>query len=271
MQWFLLLHKKELYICFTIMIILAIGSFFTECLYYFKLDYSELHSSDMLFYLRAYNYTYHGIMITLYPLLVVIPFADSYLIDEHFNIIPIIKTRTKIEHYYLSKMLFVFVSAFIILLIPQLLNVLLNAITFPASVIGDFTNGQYGRNYVYALAEFAYPKLFDSHPNLYNLLFICIFAIVGSLIATIVYCFSFYFRKSRLFIICLYFLVSHTVMLINLWANLPIDIDINTYLFACNASLKKSDEFFIAYIIGCVLLITILSRATILRFRKQII
>lgn len=271
LQWKLLFRRKEFYLSFAIMLGLAVAAFVTDCREYYGWDLSECHSASMLFYLRTYNASFSGIVMSLYPLLAVLPFADSYIVDRHNAVLPVLLAKGKFRDYYFSKMLVTFLASFLVLFVPQAVNMALNAVAFPWTVPGDFTNVLYGWTYAGTIESFAFPRLLNDHPGLYNLLFALTLSVTGGLMAAVSYCLSYILNKSRVLIICLMFLLLNVITLICQALRLSTDAHITSYLFPCAPLDYHNFWIFAGYIAAFLLIGAACTFYNLLHHKKRVV
>ena len=123
----------------------------------------------------------HGECQTLYtilPLLASLPFAGTLVSDKKYGYIQNIVTRTTRNSYYISKIITVFLSGFIVTLSILIFDLLLTMCVFPILPPEVIT-----ANYPSAYEESMFLELFINHPFTYTLLYIMIDSIFMGLIA----------------------------------------------------------------------------------------
>lgn len=152
----------------------------------------EGHSlQPMLFYL-------------LFPLIAVLPFADSYFSDVQTGYMKNICTRTEKKNYCIAKYCATFISAGFVIVFPLVLNLILTACILP-SVPPDPVAGTYG------IWEFTtMGSIFLRFPYLYVLIYLLIDFIFGGLFACLSLVASFF--VSNKFIVLLVPFVSYLFM-----------------------------------------------------------
>ena len=123
----------------------------------------------------------HGECQTLYtilPLLASLPFAGTLVSDKKYGYIQNIVTRTTRNSYYISKIITVLLSGFIVTLSILIFDLLLTMCVFPILPPEVIT-----ANYPSAYEESMFLELFINHPFTYTLLYIMIDSIFMGLIA----------------------------------------------------------------------------------------
>lgn len=179
----------------------------------------------------------------LLPLVVTIPFSDTFFTDRSGHILPSIFTRGRVHHYYFSKMAIVALSASVIIFAPFLLNLILGLIAFPADSVnyfGGLTTDQ-SQYYSTILNNYLFPELFVKSPYLYHFVFLLLLLAFSGLGAVLAYQISFFIKKSRLLVLCSFFIINDIV---TLCSNLMQSNQIPTftpmdYLFAGNTTAGK--------------------------------
>ena len=111
------------------------------------------------------------------PLLVCIPYVGSFHSDRKGGYAAHVMTRVKGSHYYLAKLLAIFLSAASVAVIPLLFNFIATAMFFPA-IIPENTTFTFPISHLNMWAEMYY-----STPLLYTMLFFVLIAITSGLLA----------------------------------------------------------------------------------------
>jgi len=231
----------------------------------------KFHSADINTIPAAYSFFlgsgYIGIFNKIYyvlmPLIVVIPFADSYYTDCNNHTIYGILSKCTLKQYYYSKLICVFSSGVIVILIPLLINFLLNLAVFPVNSTVEYLNG-FGQiqNQLYTV----YPKeflpiffyhLFCTNQYLYELVYLLIASLFGGLLAAIIFQISFFYKGNKILLNCLLFIINNLLSIIS--ATLPINLNLQSYIYAGYTAGGQSYLGFAIILIICLacVLITI--------------
>lgn len=186
-----ILNTKAAIITWYINLIFSLGNFF----YNVKINCDRIYITEMyeipkLLLLSDWSIFSFFYMI-IFPLIVVFPTHSLFIKDKKSGINSYIKTRAGHTGYYISKIISVFISTFILFVLPLAVEWVLSLICLETSANGDPSNFQY---YVTAKDATAYPlhNIYLWNKFLYALLwiilfgFVCgIFAIINLSIATI--------------------------------------------------------------------------------------
>jgi len=135
----------------------------------------------------------------LLPLLPALAYADTYYLDIKTGAYKSILTRCRKNNYILAKGIVIFVSGFIVVLVPLLINQLLYFIIAPLHSTKNLLGWP---AYMFIPTHnMIFESLFLSNPYLYNILYMLLAGLVGSLAALMSYSISFITNKSRLIIV----------------------------------------------------------------------
>lgn len=218
----LLLKRSEFFLIFCLMMFLSMGQFLFNCVGQYGQTTLDVLSSDQLFICRDSTGVLGYILPYILPIVITIPFVDTYLSDRLNGTLPVYLTRTKTKTYYFSKLFVVAISAMIVVFVPFILNYLLGLIAFPSDSINYFGNLSTDQSQYYAeyLNCVLFPALFIRNPNLYNLLFLVLLTVFLGIAAVLVYQISFYIKKSRILLLCTFFILNDVLVLLsNLFMN----------------------------------------------------
>ena len=250
---------------FNIILILSIVFALAPTLYYG----AKFHGADMNTIPAAYSFflgsgyldIFNKIYYVLMPLIVVIPFADSYYTDREKHTIYAILSKCTLNQYYYSKLICVFSSGVIVISIPLLINFFVNLAVFPVHSTVEYLNG-FGQiqNQLYTV----YPKdflpiffhhLFCTNQYLYEIVYLLIASLFGGLLASIVFQISFFYKGNKILLNCLLFIINNLLSIVS--GVLPINLNLQNYIYAGYAGSGQTYLGFAIIIIiclGCVLL-----------------
>lgn len=202
-------------------------------------------------YISEFNRIYY----IVFPLIVAVPFADSYYADLKNKTIYAILSKCIAIHYYYAKLICVFVSGFIITALPMLVNFLLNLAVFPADSTVEFLHG-FGQiqNQLFMESEYSstilFYNLFCKNQYLYELAFLFASSVFGGLLADIVYQLSFFWNASRILLNCILFIIMNLLSLVVDY--LPVNMNLSSYIFAGNIWSSPSYAGLSIIIILCI-------------------
>lgn len=180
---YLLLHKKVF--LYSLIVLTFIFSYIS------LKDISNAYTSGYSYqhhFMIAVDYTKRSFLTTLYyliPILVVFPFADSWLHER--NMADILFTRVNKRNYFISKYVVCFLSGFLVLALPLLISFIAEMICL------DFQNSQIhilpyfaGENNIEMLSNiFGFYSFYLNHPYRYILMYITFVGLYGGLCATL--------------------------------------------------------------------------------------
>ena len=230
----LMLKRKGFVLSLSFGVIFSAVVYIIDCIMFF---------GEATFQVRAAKYMYLGsdlidavifeIYNSLFPILAVLPFADTFFEEREQKTVEFCITRQSNNSYYFSKMLAVFISGFLIAVIPLLINYLLNFISFPLNSMIDATNFSKIQSGIYssAIDTALFPEIFAKNIYLYNLIYLAVTSVTSGMIAVVVYQLSFFYKKSRVFLLISFFVVYNIAMLILSALGLN-EFCIKNYMFA---------------------------------------
>lgn len=232
-QFYLLFKRKEFKLSLLVMTLISVGYFIFKCIYYFGYDITSVLSAKYLYIGSRYSGAISYFIELLIPFIVAIPFSDSLFEERKRKTIQFCLSRTTITKYYFSKLLVVFVGGILIVLIPFLINIILNAITFPADSSFTAHNLSIHNSYTFEtlIKTILFKDLFADNMNLYNLLYLIIFSTTSGLFSVITYQISLFYKKSRIFLLVFFY----GVYIFSMAAASALGYNsyhISTYLFA---------------------------------------
>lgn len=209
-QFRLMMKRKTFVITFAAAIIFAMLFFITECVASFNMDINDVaaakfHFLGSIFGIKTVVYVY----TLLFPLLAVVPFADSFFEEREKRTAEHCLTRISNNTYYFSKLFAVFCSGALIAAVPLLLNMLLNFIAFPLESTVDYTNFSYAMSSLFSsnVKTDLFTNLLCHNIYAYNFIHLVLASLFSGMAAVVVYQFSFFYKKSRIMLLCSFFIV----------------------------------------------------------------
>ena len=145
--------------------------------------------------------------LMVYPFLVVMPFATSYISDYKNRLMVIYASRVSRRNYYLSKLVASFIGSALVVAIPFLLNLLLCNIFFPHNL--NYwsiypTRNYYGRlfgltfAYEHISSQIPFLGVLLSSPVLYGVLYIFLFSFISGLLGMLAMAISFVIKRFKI-------------------------------------------------------------------------
>lgn len=223
-QMRIMLHKKEFQLTYLINIGYVLLTYLYYVVYYWGEDVSTVPSPSAVFALLTTS-KFFDVYISIVPFLVVFPFAMSYIDDRRNSILPIMQMRSGVKVYYVSKAVTCFAGGFLSFLIPMMIGILLNVLTFPQSGI-TFLGDNFDVNFNAAItgadvliktrwAGLWFPRLFIKSPDLYNVLFCMFFSLSMGIFSTFIYVVSFVLKRQKLMLLLPFFLIVSTLNIVD--------------------------------------------------------
>lgn len=213
-QLLIMFKRKAFIITFAVMMLFSVFTFIMNCISCFEelsihiqaAKYHFILNDIQMFYIPSWIYS------LVFPIIPVIPFADSYFEEREKHTAIYCVTKKNNHSYYFSKLLSVFISGAIIIGIPLLINFLLNFIAFPIDSVNTGQNMSVPNCQIYfddVLNTLLFGSLYCTNMYLYNLFFIFINALIAGLSAVIIYQLSFFYKNSRIILLCMFFVAYH--------------------------------------------------------------
>ncbi len=206
----LMFNRESFIFTMTAMIIFSVFSFVCFCIKSYGLDLVSVKSAKYL-YLGSdcSSSVFFQILLMLIPLVTVIPFADSFFEERRNKTIEFCILKASNKSYYFSKLCAVFVSGFLVIAVPLIINTLLNLIAFPlnSTITSGNTSIENSGIFSSAIKTLLFEELFAKNMYLYNLVYCFISSLAGGLMAVAVFQFSFFYKANRTLLLCSLFLI----------------------------------------------------------------
>lgn len=187
---------------------------FVYAVYSFVFYALEARKEDLFHVLDANEYVCFSpnnglwnMFLMVYPFLVVMPFATSYISDYKNRLIVIYASRVSRRNYYVSKLVAAFVGSALVVAIPFLLNLLLCNIFLPHNLnlwtIYPMRN-YYGRllgltfAYKHISSQIPFLGVLLSSPVLYGVLYIFLFSFISGLLGMLAMAISFVVKRFKI-------------------------------------------------------------------------
>jgi hypothetical protein len=164
-------------------------------------DVSTLVAPEYAYVLNFYS-PFAPILTFLLPVIASIPFSNSYILDRELNIDVILRNKSGNTNYFISKAIASALAAFLVFLIPLIVNICINELVFPKTYLDangqDFGTLLYSE-YIYSEEEREYYSLnfFLSHPQFYNLSIALLTAIYAAICGLAAFSISFFVKRFR--------------------------------------------------------------------------
>lgn len=232
-QFKLMFKSKTFVLALLAMMIFVFVNFIVNFYQYYNEYVMNVPTANMLAFSNGLygNDLFYMVYTFTLPLFAVLPFADTFFVESKKNTVDFCLTKTGNKNYYFSKLIVVFFSGLLVIAIPLLCDMLISLVAFPlnstTALPGNsslHTNGLYSE-----LDKYLFANLIVNHPYLYYLLYILIQGVAAGLMAVITFQFSFFYRQSRILLLCSVFSVYCFSSII--LATFKIHIGLNKYIF----------------------------------------
>lgn len=216
MQFFVMVNKKEFKLAFSFALLWA--------LYCYLYEVEQQAGKDLVLYWDATQF-YCGSSLHplwyyftfLFPILVVLPYATSYITERANGTAILLISNMGVRRYIFSKIIVCFIGSFLIIIIPFLINYIFCQLTFPHTnnamfayygaegYDGILTGTYYGLRV--QNIEIPFLTLYLNNPNLYYILYILLLSLLSGIFGVIILCCSFLIRRGKIFLFLPIFLL----------------------------------------------------------------
>lgn len=270
MQLYVLFTRKFFLITFVVLFLVNINSFLDKMMdnngvdKYFQLPSSFAFILNTHFGGRAF--------ISIVAILAAIPFCTSYAEDHKANLCPTIFTRTSSYNYYFAKLTAVFISTFVCIAIPFIINQLLCMSFFPIDNItcDPSLGSSHGYNLNMVMASYAFKNIFVNNIHLYDFIYTMIFSAFWGIVAVFSCAVSFCLTKLKAIVILIPMLLSLIATFLE--SLIAFDtttgaysfiLDFGDFILPQSFALNAWPQVFIAYIIGFIALSVLLVKVKV--------
>ena len=263
------LKRKNFWYAFIGMLCLSIGTYMYNLWSNIGKNIDNTPDAVSLYYLDN-GYPFSMYILLLFPILLVLPYADIYTKDCTNNTNFFWLTETKKHEWYVAQLIVVFVMTFITFLIPSVLNITLNAITFAENGNFSFIGGfRYGPTYFADVEGSAvFREVLESGrwfkwieyniPQMYNVLYAFLFSVAGGVLASFTYSISLYLGKGRIYIYLLPFVLVQLLRVCDMVTQfMPIYICIDLTRYLVSGQMKVGCSYLVFWMV--MLLLALLS------------
>lgn len=167
---------------------------------------------------------------------------------------------------FFSKGMAVFFSAALVVLVPFLINMLLNLIAFPTASVADYTNVSTDQTIYYVepyITNGLFPRLLALHPYLYNCLFWIAISLFSGLLSVTAYVISYFVRRNRIWVLVSVFILNNLIALASDLCVPKLNFAFFNYLFAFDQSEGKKLWMFFLLLAVLILVVAVLSHKAI--------
>lgn len=162
--------------------------------------------------------TFYDKFFVVFPFLVVLPFAASYIDENSGNVESTLLLRASRHKYWISKVIATFIGNFAVIFIPFLVNLLLCNIFLPhngKTPYGDMNgssilNKLYGSNIAIKTLDpgMPFPELFKASPFWYNFMFIILLAFLSGVMGVFLLSITSVIKRGRVLLFLPFFILN---------------------------------------------------------------
>ena len=181
------MKQKAAILTFYLLLTLVLLNFTTNVFAFQGSDVIEMyHPAKML--VLSYNRIYYNadmtlLLVQLYPVIVVCPAGFTLISEENRKTDTLLIARMGSKKYYVSKVAASFIVTSLVFVIPTLIELVLNCISFPTAATGDFINlNQYNPRYVEMVSHYTFAELFKIDSYLYSVISTLFFGVFSGIL-----------------------------------------------------------------------------------------
>ena len=167
------MKQKAAILTFYLLLTLVLLNFTTNVFAFQGSDVIEMyHPAKML--VLSYNRIYYNadmtlLLVQLYPVIVVCPAGFTLISEKNRKTDTLLIARMGSKKYYVSKVAASFIVTSLVFVIPPLIELVLNCISFPTAATGDFINlNQYNPRYVFCNQHLVFWRVLRNSWNVYG-------------------------------------------------------------------------------------------------------
>lgn len=181
------MKQKAAILTFYLLLTLVLLNFTTNVFAFQGSDVIEMyHPAKML--VLSYNRIYYNadmtlLLVQLYPVIVVCPAGFTLISEKNRKTDTLLIARMGSKKYYVSKVAASFIVTSLVFVIPPLIELVLNCISFPTAATGDFINlNQYNPRYVEMVSHYTFAELFKIDSYLYSVISTLFFGVFSGIL-----------------------------------------------------------------------------------------
>jgi hypothetical protein len=216
-QFKIMLNKKGFIISFCFMIAFSLYSYLMGVFELNGLDRYLCRGVEGQFLLNFLN-SNSEIWCSIYPMIIILPFCFSVIIDKEIHINDLMIVRGSRKKYYISKAVVAFIGAFLICFVPLIINNFLNSVTFYDGVTNiswvqklqeQYSADLLGTNVIVNTKYKIVPLvgLYVRHPIIFNYVWALFVSTVAGFISVFVFACSFYIKRYTVFLFLPFYLI----------------------------------------------------------------
>ncbi|MBQ3515441.1 MAG: hypothetical protein IJA32_16865 [Lachnospiraceae bacterium] len=182
MQMYEMLRKKTVVCTFFILLTFVMVNYYSNLNRYADIQYvTQMQDPIKLLTLSTWSSRGYFLMVYL-PILIVFPTACSYITDRDTRVKIYIESRVGGRNYWYGKLISVFLTTFLIFVIPFIMEIVLSCVCFDISAVGDPSNFSYIQT-VENENQYMFSTLWLSSRVLYAVVMTIIWGIINGILA----------------------------------------------------------------------------------------
>jgi hypothetical protein len=190
-------YRRELWIVLVLCAAFALAGLIESTSSPFNASRIDLTIESPTMASMLYNASIGTLLLHLIPLLASFPCACFYFEEMKNNSLVLYVSRTKPSLYYFSKTIVIAITAFVVSILPFVLNQLFCLLAYPFPVYGVFAEDAYRQTSIqYNANRILFLQLYMNHPLLNACVHIFFIGIYGAAMALLSYAISLFFRKN---------------------------------------------------------------------------
>lgn len=270
----IMMKKRTFKFSFFLVLLLCILLPFIYAIQYKGYAVAQLPSAYTLYVGNAMGLTWEYLQL-IFPFLVIFPYSMSFYEEMKEGAILYIQTRSGRKKYYISQLVTCFIGGFIIIFIPFIINILLNAVIFPESAndyistydmyTDNWSGSITGSSTVFPVLSKGYmmKSLYINYPQLHNAMFALLSGIVAGIMSMLAYAFSIFIKKSRLFIFLLMYVFFQIFamldsVLFDNWDETKIYVCTNIVTYISNGLLQTGRVYWLFFAVLLLVLLFVI-------------
>lgn len=216
-----LLKQKEAVFTLVVLFWIVLWNYVKNVIEFQGLDVSQMYEPVKLLTL-SYNKTYYDadtilLFTMLYPFLIPLAAGLSYAKEQQTKEEIFLTIRLGKDNYMLTKILSVFLATAIIFVLPFLMEIFINCVSFPLKAHGDLTNlSIYSQEYAEMVHRYPASTIYMASPVFYAVLGTLLFGVCSGMMAAFTTAISFCFSiKYRVILFFPSFLLLNSTLYLN--------------------------------------------------------
>lgn len=195
--------SKKFRFTFCIMLLMITIGSILSCKEYYGGSLSSIRGAYQMSFIQGIDYKrINGYIISTLPLIASIIYSDSLLVEYDSGVYKNIITRVDKKKYLISKLIVIITVVFLTMFIVLLISEIFSLIAFPIEGIDNNCSlPSYDIGYQNYQKKWLFDRIRLQSPYFYNLIFITVISLFGSLFAGLSYSISLVVKWKRLFIL----------------------------------------------------------------------